>query len=891
MIGTLSALDTARVEVRKGVPVILLDGKPVRGRMFYGGPGGQNNAFLAGSEWKTFSYEFTPSRDVIQCGTVHFRFGVQPGTVYLDNIVIEEVPSKSDSKIIGKDPNRKVYTFEGGTKEYADAWCQWPIPKAIPELSIKVSSCGVDGSKGLSIAISKPKIGSLPDLHIYHHANLTFEMSKTYRISFSARCEFPEDKITNGSSKSKRTRGILVAAYKPGSPFERIDGNGVGMFRNSMTYAKEAGAPFVNFQIGLNWPKEGSPYDFKGQDSIADLILRLNPDALLIPRIPMNAPDWWLDQYPDEKLVWKGTTGPKAKKVATPSSELYRQEAGKHLAALIDHLEKKYPHNFAGYMPCGHNTGEWFYQDTWGPGINGYAPADTIAFRQWLRKKYSSNDHLRKAWRDRSVDLDTVNVPASEYRFEVRKKMFNDVRLDPKGRSLLDFNEFLQDMMADTVLHFAKICREHSQGKKLVVFFYGYLYEFARVPNGPAIAGHYALSRLLKSPDIDILCSPISYNDRRSGGYAPSMTAGESVLQAGKLWLFEDDTRTYLATENVMLPGMLPKEETLEMTQNVLLRNTAQCAMKNYAAWWMDLFQHGWYDDPKLWKEMKRLEVIDNYFLENPTPFQPDIITFVDEKSMISLPNNQISSPMIYLGRIPFGRTGAPYGMSLISDLMNGSVNGKLNAFIGIARLSKEERKAIRTITADRVNLWSMDSGYLDAEEGSDRSNFMELAGFDRELIKNPNADIQITDAGKKFGLSAGWGKLNRAQYFAAAADAKGDEILAVYPNGKAAVAIRKTDKGGYSIFCGVPELTSELIRSAARLAGAHLFTDVDCNVYANGPFVVLHGAQNGDLTLDTGRPGKIFDVLEKKEIGTGPKIRISLKKGETKIFQFELKP
>ena len=78
--------------------------------------------------------------------------------------------------------------------------------------------------------------------------------------------------------------------------------------------------------------------------------------------------------------------------------------------------------------------------------------------------------------------------------------------------------------------------------RKLVVFFYGYVFEFGAIRNGPATSGHYALRRVLDCPDIDVLCSPISYFDRGLGQSAPAMTAAESVALAGKMWLYEDDT-------------------------------------------------------------------------------------------------------------------------------------------------------------------------------------------------------------------------------------------------------------------------------------------------------------------------------------------------------------
>ena len=103
-----------------------------------------------------------------------------------------------------------------------------------------------------------------------------------------------------------------------------------------------------------------------------------------------------------------------------------------------------------------------------------------------------------------------------------------------------------------------------------------------------------------------------------------------------------------------------------------------------------------------------------------------------------------------------------------------------------------------------------------------------------------------------------------------AAADASPSEILATYPDGSAAVALRQSH-GGQSLFVGAPGLTSELLRLAARKAGVHLYTQTDCNVYANGPIVALHASQDGPITLDTGRRGPVHDALTGDLVGNGP--------------------
>ena len=82
------------------------------------------------------------------------------------------------------------------------------------------------------------------------------------------------------------------------------------------------------------------------------------------------------------------------------------------------------------------------------------------------------------------------------------------------------------------------------------------------------------------------------------------------------------------------------------------------------------------------------------------------------------------------------------------------------------------------------------------------------------------------------------------------------------------------------------PVLISELLRLAARKAGVHLYTQTDCNVYANGPIVALHAAQDGPVNLDTGHPDPVQDALSGNLLGNGPRLTLPLKKAETRVLR-----
>ncbi len=248
--------------------------------------------------------------------------------------------------------------------------------------------------------------------------------------------------------------------------------------------------------------------------------------------------------------------------------------------------------------------------------------------------------------------------------------------------------------MADCVRDLAHAVRTASHGRKLVVFFYGYVFEFGAIQNGPAVAGHYALRRVLDCPDIDVLCSPISYLDRGLGQSAPAMSAAESVVLAGKMWLNEDDTHTYLATGNQ--PGFQEHVTTLEETNNELRRNVAQEALRNFGTWWMDLGATGWFNDPGMWNEMARLKALDEPLLKTPTPFHPEVAAVIDEKSMLRVAagGTLVTRPGIYESRIALGRMGTPYGQYLLDDVLAGRVRTKVYVFLDAWCLDADARQA-----------------------------------------------------------------------------------------------------------------------------------------------------------------------------------------------------
>ena len=720
-----SAVETVRVDASNGSPRLVVDGTAVRARFFFGGPGRRPIPVNPiGPEGRVITLDFAPGIDALNHGTVHFRFADSPGDIYLDDIKMVDVDTGTD--VI------PLCTFEGAARNFEKDWAFWPTGAANNVGTVQVEDGkGPNGSAALHIRLKAPPGGKWPGFHFFHQANLRLQKDHHYRLSIWARADEPQD--------------LAVGFYRQGNPYVNLAPD---VLPAQIKLAAAAGVNFVSFPIAQYWPKAGSQPDWSAIDAECQTVLDANPSALMVPRIGVYAPFWWLDDHPGEAMVWD-TPGPNGPMFDVASS-LYRQEAKKYLALLITHLEGKFGKQMAGYHICGQNTAEWFYYRTWDPQLNGYAECNRRAWRLWLKKRYQNDEALRAAWHDPKASVDSAAVPSPAARRAAPAGVLRDSTTE---QPVIDFSEFQQESMASVVREMAHVVREATHGRKLVLFFFGYLFEFSGVHNGPATSGHYALRQVLDCPDIDVLCSPISYFDRGIGGNAPAMTAAESIALAGKMYLEEDDTHTYLAMDDDFA-GMRDKVDTLEKTNELMVRNTAQCALRNFATWWMDLAAIGWFNDPAIWARMAALKALDEPLLEHPTPYRPDVAAVIDEQSMIRVAygGDSMSVPGVSAAREALGRMGCPFGQYLLDDVAGGKVHAKLYAFLAAWHLSPEQRHKLLTATRGATRIWCYAPGYQEADHTSLEA-MRELTGFKIKRTSQAIAQAEPTDLGKQLGI------------------------------------------------------------------------------------------------------------------------------------------
>ena len=92
---------------------------------------------------------------------------------------------------------------------------------------------------------------------------------------------------------------------------------------------------------------------------------------------------------------------------------------------------------------------------------------------------------------------------------------------------------------------------------------------------------------------------------------------------------------------------------------------------------------------------------------------------------------------------------------------------------------------------------------------------------------------------------------------------------------------------GGWtSIFCGALEVSPEVLRAAARLAGAHVYCDTNEVISAAPGFVSVHATSAGEKILHLPTAVRVTDLVSGEQAKTATdRLVLPMAKGETRLF------
>lgn len=647
--------------------------------------------------------------------------------------------------------------------------------------------------------------------------------------------------------------------------------------QREIRYAYEAGIRFFTVLSHLPWKTRSGERRYDLLDEILQFVADNAPDAFILPRLIFSPPVSWERANPSEMTRYSnGENGD----VSLASRAFWEGEAEDALRAAVEHVaqSKQAGRVFGFYL----EHGEWFHEKGRGYDLS---EANTQGFRDWLKANYRNNAvALRASWHDGAVTFDTAEIPAQPA---------------PTGPTLFwgereqryaDFHEYSSDIMAQVITRLGKAVKEASGGRSAVAVSYGYTLELTR-----AASGHFALGQVLASPHIDILTGPVSYSARMPGGAAPLPAPIDSIQLAGKLWVSEDDTKTFLA-QGETPDTYNPKIVSTEGTWAAHARNFGAALARGTGVSWMDLWGTGWLDDRNVWQGIGLLrdiaaEIAARRRSSDMHGLGPDVAIIVDERSFFDVrADESLLGHLVAQQRDVLLRSGARLGFYLLSDLAkeNFPTSPRLLLFLNAFHIPDAVRTAIR----DR---WQNDGRtlawlYGPGSREDTPSELTDVIGL--QLRTQPwgskmgtqipsNARSPLTDAlrGQKVGDEA---RVNPSFYVA---DTKAQALGEYASNSNTSLAVRKHARW-QSVFLGETTLSLPLLRGLYKLAGVPIFTVDDDVAWVGDSLVCLHSAPGGGTTVYLPYEGVLYDILNDETLASdGFGARLSMPPRGTRLL------
>ncbi len=592
-------------------------------------------------------------------------------------------------------------------------------------------------------------------------------------------------------------------------------------------------------------------------------ILAGDPEARILLRVSMTPTgaeaDAWCADHPGDKMDWHVVhttpynngmvnetsivgTAPSAVTVASDAWFAAAQQAVVNLFHALDE-DPEFHEHLLGLHVGGGETSEWFHYGLRERGID-YSPTNEEKYAAWLREKYGEDCP------DTSLPED---LPGNDRMLPPERTLLTK----PEDRRFTDYAEYSSWLMSERILHFARTLRREMGPDRLVVFFYGYLFELY-----DPRTGHFMLRRILECSDIDALTSPVCYTDRCHGGVGALMSPADSITAHGKLWIVENDIRSPNIIRCAPTPDRdwVDKVDSVEHYTEVLTREAAQMLAHGLGCWYMDLGAHGWFHHPMIWDHIARLHALYRKLHARLRCASPEVAVLVDEDGMFLQGHaDHLGVNLLYRTRLSFYKAGVSFGLYTARDFEDGRLpQTKVAFYLSPFAITPQRAERIRAVAAASGTTLVFLHGF----GRTDAALMKELTGMEFAVEEGGICDLAM-EGGSVVWQDARWGTqwANPATWVKA-----GGEVLASYTAGslagKTAAAICR-GTAYTAIFAGATQLSAQAVRELCRLGGAHIWCETEDTFFCGGGFVALHTGFGGS--------GRTVRLPEKKQLVAWP--------------------
>lgn len=389
---------------------------------------------------------------------------------------------------------------------------------------------------------------------------------------------------------------------------------------------------------------------------------------------------------------------------------------------------------------------------------------------------------------------------------------YDGLLFDPAVSSgVIEYRRFCSELVGNTICEFAAEARKLIRPEAEIGVFYGYV--VTRL--GAAESGHLAYEQVLKSPDIDFMISPGSYGDRAMGGGGGWLGCSGSEKLAGKIHMHECDQRTHTHNRDLTpyVSLHVPHWENTEEDVAGIKREFSLALLKRSSLWWFDMWG-GFYQEPVLFENFRRMKEVYDSRINLPSRNVEEVAMIVDPEALAYFdqrsPRQRDFQPDI---RKKLNRLGAPFETWCLRDIPSIPNLDKIKFFLFSTpwEITPEKAELLNryVLNGNRTVLWFYAPGISDG------------ASFDESRIRRwTGADPHVS------GLSV------------------------------------QRMSGWTSAFLRNPaELTPAMLKSLAKSAGVHLYSDAEIPVYADDRFLALHSKEGGEMTIRL--PRRVTKITE----------------------------
>ena len=403
---------------------------------------------------------------------------------------------------------------------------------------------------------------------------------------------------------------------------------------------------------------DGETADYSEFDKNIKAITDVCPNAYILPRVNVSPSREWELLHPDE-LNDTGREPFMDCRRFCFASDIWADEVKRTLKLFNEHIEAMpYADNIIGYHLATGQSEEWMAFDVKGS------------------RGKRSHEKFEKSGLEKTEE---------------------------------NYYRFLSDTIADRICEFSSYVKEITDRRLIAGAFYGYTFELLKRGKG-----HYSLSRLLNCPDVDFICSPISYANLRKEGHDHGYIVPISSIQtAGKLYFAENDTRTHLSAP----PNDLPHYNSpiwfgpdYDTTVTIMKMHFAKTITRGHSAWWFDMWG-GWFKDDRYMSLLQKMHGIAKESINQNMKSAAEVAVFVDENSIFYLEDSDPTyKNVVYDIREVLGKAAVPYDIYLANDFEKVKDNYKAVILLvpyptllsqKIEKDCNQNKKAILKITKD----------------------------------------------------------------------------------------------------------------------------------------------------------------------------------------------